>query len=226
MTVARPKVSVLLVDDDTDLLDSLEILVEASEHLDLAGRATNTAHAIGHCRRHQPDVVLADIRMPGADGLSLTRTLTGGSRRGRPRVLVTTAFPLDEYLLAALGGGASGFLAKGAPWAEIEQALVTIGQGGIAVPTALSARLVDLMLPGRPTLPALTPRELQILALVGAGDTQDEISAKLTISDSTVRAHLEHLRNKLGVRSRTELTIAAREVGLGCASTAEADAAP
>jgi DNA-binding NarL/FixJ family response regulator len=93
MTVARPKVSVLLVDDDTDLLDSLEILVEASEHLDLAGRATNTAHAIGHCRRHQPDVVLADIRMPGADGLSLTRTLTGGSRRGRPRVLVTTAFP-------------------------------------------------------------------------------------------------------------------------------------
>lgn len=94
------------------------------------------------------------------------------------------------------------------------------------MPTALSARLVDLMLPGRPTLPALTPRELQILALVGAGDTQDEISAKLTISDSTVRAHLEHLRNKLGVRSRTELTIAAREVGLGCASTAEADAAP
>jgi DNA-binding NarL/FixJ family response regulator len=164
MTVARPKVSVLLVDDDTDLLDSLEILVEASEHLDLAGRATNTAHAIGHCRRHQPDVVLADIRMPGADGLSLTRTLTGGSRRGRSRMLVTTAFPLDEYLLAALGG-ASGFLAKGAPWAEIEQALVTIGQGGIAVPTALSARLVDLMLPGRPTLAALTPRELQILAL-------------------------------------------------------------
>ena len=184
MTLANaPKVSVLLVDDDTDLLDSLEILVEASEHLDLAGRATSTAAAIEHCGRHHPDVVLADIRMPGPDGLSLTRTLTGGSRQGRPRVLVTTAFPLDEYLLAALGGGASGFLAKGAPWAEIELALVSVHQGGIALPGALSARLVDLMLPGRASLAALTQRELQILAMVGAGDTQDEISAKLTISD-------------------------------------------
>lgn len=221
MTIAKPKVSVLLVDDDTDLLDSLQILVEASEHLLLAGRASDTAHAIEHCRRRQPDVVLADIRMPGADGLNLTRTLTGGTRQGRPRVLVLTAFPLDEYLLAALGGGASGFLAKGAPWPEVEQALVTVGEGGIVLPTALSARLVDLMLPGRPTSPALTPRELEILALVGAGNTQDEISAKLTISNSTVRAHLEHLRNKLGVRSRAGLILAAREMGLGCSPTAE-----
>ncbi len=221
--MANPKVSVLLVDDDTDLLDSLQILIEASEHLDLAGRATSTAAAIEHCRRHQPDVVLADIRMPGRDGLSLTRTLTDGSRQGRPRVLVTTAFPLDEYLLAAIGGGASGFLAKVAPWAEIELALVTVYQGGIALPGALSAWLVDLMLPGRASLAVLTQREFQILALVGAGDTQDEISAKLIISDSTVRAHLEHLRNKLGVRSRAELTIAARESGLGCAPNAEAD---
>ena len=159
MTTAKPKVSVLLVDDDTDLLDSLQILVEASERLDLAGRVTNTADAIEHCRRHQPDVVLADIRMPGADGLSLTRTLTGGSRQGRPRVLVTTAFPLDEYLLAALGGGASGFLSKAAPWAEIELALVTVNQGCIALPAALSARLVELMLPGRASLAVLTPRE-------------------------------------------------------------------
>ena len=81
------------------------------------------------------------------------------------------------------------------------------------------------MLPGRASLAVLTPRELEILALVGAGGSQEEISAKLTISDSTVRAHLEHLRNKLGVHSRAELTIAAREAGLGCASTAEAGAA-
>lgn len=217
--MAEPKASVLLVDDDTDLLDSLQILVEVSGRLKLAGRATSTVEALGRCAQHRPDVVLADVRMPGADGLSLTRALTGGDRQHRPRVLVTTAFPLDEYLLGALGGGASGFVPKGAPWAEVEAALLDIHRGGIALPGPLGARLVELMLPGRAGLATLTGRELQILALVAAGDTPAAIAAEVCISEGTVRAHLEHLRNKLRVRNRTELTIAARESGLGYAPT-------
>ena len=208
------QISLLLVDDDADLLDSLALLVEASSQLSLAGRAINSAKALALSRRRRPDVVLADIRMPGHDGISLTRSLTGGNRHARPRILVTTAFPLDAYLLAALGGGASGFLAKGAPWPEIEQALVRVHRGEIVLPEAMSARLVELTLPGLPRLDSLTDRELQILALVGSGFSQADIARRFVLSESTVRAHLEHLRNKLDARSRAELALAAREAGL------------
>ncbi len=138
--MTRSAVSVLLVDDDIDLLDSLEVLVTASPRLRLAGRAASTHEALQHCQLNHPEVVLADIRMPGPDGLTLTRALTRGDRRNYPRVLVTTAFPLDEYLLAALGGGASGFLAKGAPWPDVHDALLTVADGGIALPPTLTAR--------------------------------------------------------------------------------------
>ena len=206
--------TVLLVDDDAELLDSLAVLVEASARLTLAGIAASARPALEFCSTRRPAVALVDVRMPGPDGISLTRALCGGDRNRRPRVVVTTAFPLDEYLLAALGAGASGFLPKGAPWAEVEEALVVVDRGGLALPAALSARLVDLVLPGQ-DLGTLSDRELQVLALVGSGLSTSEIAEQLVISEGTVRAHLEHLRAKLGARSRAELAAAAREAGLG-----------
>ena len=213
--MTRSAVSVLLVDDDIDVLDSLEVLVTASPRLRLAGRAASTHEALQHCQLNHPEVVLADIRMPGPDGLTLTRALTRGDRRNYPRVLVTTAFPLDEYLLAALGGGASGFLAKGAPWPDVHDALLTVADGGIALPPTLTARVIDLTLPGRANLATLTERELQVLTLVGSGHDLAAIATTLFVSEHTVRAHLEHLRAKLAVRTRADLAIAARQAGLG-----------
>lgn len=212
---AGARTSVLLVDDDVELLSSLTVLTDRSELLELVGSATDARKARAICASRRPGVVLADVRMAGTDGISLTRTLTGGERLGRPRVLVTTAFPLDEYLLAALGAGASGFLPKGVPWPELERALVTVDQGGIALPEQLSTHLVDLVLPARVDLSGLSSRELDVLALVGSGASLPLIAQALVLSEGTVRAHLEHLRTKLGAHNRVELALLARRAGLG-----------
>jgi DNA-binding NarL/FixJ family response regulator len=209
------RTAVLLVDDDVDLLHSMALLVEASFRLRLAGCAANTQDALDLCAQRHPDVVLADIRMPGRDGINLTRVLTGGDRQARPRVLVTTAFALDEYLLAALGGGASGFLPKGASWEDTEHALVRVDHGDIVLPEVMYSRLVDLILPGHAQLGSLSKREVEVLSMVGAGRTVPEIAAALVLSEGTVRIHLEHLRTKLGARSRTDLAIVAYQAGLG-----------
>lgn len=198
----------------TGLLDSLAVLIAASPRLRLVGSATTSHEAILLTRRLHPDVVLADIRMPGPDGIELTRALTAGDRRGRPRVLVTTAFPLDAYLLAALGGGAAGLLTKDAPWAQLEAALVDVHHDRIALPADLSARLVGLTLPGQAGIDKLTKRELEVLALVGDGQAPSDIAAALNLSPGTIRAHLEHLRYKLDAPDRASLALASRRAGL------------
>ncbi len=212
---------VLVVDDDADLLASLAVLFADSPRLALAGTATCTSDAIRACEQLRPDVVLADVRMPGPDGLSLTRTLTRGNRRGVPKVLVTTGFVLDEYLLGALGAGACGFIPKTAPWAEVEAALLTVHAGGLVLPAELSAHLVELVLPGRAELGDLTPRELEVLTMVSTGRCAGQIAQSLFVSESTVKAHLEHLRTKLGASNRLELALIARSAGLGYATCDE-----
>lgn len=207
-------VSVLVVDDDTDQLDSLCLLVGASPRLSLAGSATNTTEALRLLERSQVDVVLADVRMPGPDGISLTRTVTSGRRDHRPRVVVLTAFALDHYLLTALGGGASGFFPKTVPWDQLEAALIKVDRGGVALPAGLSERAVNLALPGQAGLDQLSARELQILTLIGLGHTQEQIAERLVISNNTVRAHLEHVRTKLDAHNRAQLAVAARNAGL------------
>lgn len=205
----------LLVDDDDELLSSLAVLFGSSERLELGGTATNAREALAFCRAKRPHVVLADVRMPGLNGIALTRFLTEGSRQARPRVLVTTAFAIDEYLLAALGAGASGFVPKSSPWSEFDQALVTVHEGGIALPADLSAHLVELLLPGKPDLSVLSNRELEVLTLVGTGASRSQIAEALVLSEGTVRAHLDHLRIKLGARNRVDLALVARQAGLG-----------
>ncbi len=208
----------LVVDDDTDLLGSLTLLLHESPRLALAGTATSAHDAIGACKRFHPDVVLADVRMPGLDGLSLTRALTRGDRKRVPKVLVSTGFVLDEYLVGAIGAGACGFIPKTAPWAELEAALVAAHAGSLVLPGELSTHLVELVLSGNAELADLTPRELEVLTMVGAGRDAGQIAKSLFVSEGTVRAHLEHLRVKLGASNRVELALIARRAGLGYSS--------
>lgn len=206
--------SVLLVDDDLDTLESLAVLTVASKQLLLAGCASSGRQAVERCAELKPDVVLTDVRMPGVDGLSMTRSILRGRRGGSPDVLVMTAYRQDNYLLGALGAGANGFLLKGAPWQEVERAILRIHDGELVVPADLLKRMARFLLPGSIDLSGLSPRELEVLRLVGNGASADDIAAELYISAGTVRAHLEHLRRKLHVGTRLELGLVARQAGL------------
>lgn len=213
--MSAPQPRVLFVDDDAELLATLALLAEASGRVALGGTATSAAAALAGCRSSDPDVVIADVCMPGTDGLSFTRSLLRGRPDAGPRVLVMTAFACDEYLLEALGAGARGFLPKTASWPELEDAILTVYQGGSALPAELSGRLVELLLPGRVDLGGLGEREMDVLRLVGAGSSPAEIAESLSMAEGTVRGHVEHLRKKLGVTSRAQLALRARAAGLG-----------
>ena len=212
MTAVPP--SVLLVDDDLDTLESLAVLTTASSLLHLAAVATNGREAIACSEELRPDVVVTDVRMPGVDGLSVARAILRGRRQSSPRVLVMTAYRQDDYLLGALGAGADGFLPKGTPWPELEQAILRVHAGEGVVPPDLVAGMVRLLLPGSIELSELSPRELEVLALVGEGLGSEEIATALCISEGTVRAHLEHLRRKLRAGTKLELGLVARSAGL------------
>ncbi len=212
-TVVRPRV--LFVDDDPELLGTLALLSDTSECVDLAGTASSAVSAMEVLRPVRADVIVADVRMPGTDGLSLTRSLLRGRPNDGPRVLVMTAFACDEYLLEALGAGARGFLPKTAPWPQLEQAILTVYGGGLALPAEFSDRLVQLLLPGRVDLSGLSAREMDVFRLVGAGASLDTIAGALNMAEGTARGHIEHLRKKLCVGSRAELALAARMAGLG-----------
>lgn len=208
-------ISVSVVDRDPALVRSVVALVNASPALALAGTAHTADEALSVCRDERPDVVLVDVNLPGRDGISLTSVLTGGDRWGRPRVLVTVAVAVDDHLVRALGSGASGFVSRRAPWPIVEHAIHVVHEGGIALPGDLTARIIDVLLPGTAHSGNLTEREADVLHLVGAGRSPRQIAGELVMSESTVRSHLDHLRSKLGVRTRVELALAARAAGLG-----------
>lgn len=208
-------ISVLIVDDDTETAEALGELCNTTPDLRFAGSASTTPEALRLVNELKPDVVLADVRMPGPDGIELARALGRGSRSAGPKIVMLTAFPHDDYLLAALGAGASGFLPKSAPWPEVADAVRSAQAGGAFIPPALTRRLVDLVMSPSGDAPRLTKRESEVLAAVGAGQTNEQIAKACYMSVGTVRTHLEHLRLKLGLASRVELALAARRLGLG-----------
>jgi len=213
MTARLP--TVIFVDDDARLLAQYALLAQGSDRLRLAGTASCAAEALLACANSCPDVVVVDVRMPGTDGLSLTRTLLREQRRPQcPKILVLTAFACDEYLLEALGAGARGFLPKSCSWPEVEDGVQALAAGRVALPPALSARLIELVLPGKVDLSSLSSRELEVLRLLGSGASVRDVAARLYIAEATARTHVERLRRKLGVSSRTQLALAARAAGL------------
>ncbi|WP_020388037.1 response regulator [Kribbella catacumbae] len=211
-------VRVLVVDDQAVVRAGFAAIVDAEQDLVVVGQAGDGAEAVSLAAELEPDVVLMDIRMPGLDGLSATRLLTGLSER--PRVLVLTTFDLNEYVYEALRSGASGFLLKDARPEDLLTAIRVIAAGEGMLAPAVTRRLIQAFAKGAPAvgtsevLDKLTPRELEVLTLIAAGLTNAEIGGKLGVAVGTVKTHVNALLTKIGARDRVQATIIAYDLGL------------
>ncbi len=211
----------MVVDDQPVVRAGFAAIIDAEPDLAVVGQAADGAAAISLATEVRPDVVLMDVRMPGMDGLTATRLLTGS---GEPvRVLVLTTFDLDEYVFEALRCGASGFLLKDARPADLIEAIRVVAAGdGMLAPT-VTRRLIEVFATGNvaPAAPAgpsmldsLTPRELDVLLLLTRGMSNAEIGRDLGVATGTVKAHVNAVLGKLGVRDRVQATILAYDMGL------------
>jgi DNA-binding NarL/FixJ family response regulator len=216
-------IRVLLVDDQPLLRTGFRMILEAEGDLAVVGEAGDGLQAIDQVRALQPDVVLMDIRMPRMDGVEATRQITGPGKDGPAKVLVLTTFDLDEYVVEALRAGASGFLLKDAPAAELVQAIRVVAAGDAIVAPSVTRRLLDRFAARLPsayeqTKPArldrLTERELEVLRLIAKGMSNAEIAAKLVVSETTVKTHVGNVLTKLGLRDRVQAVVLAYETGL------------
>ncbi|MFC7528379.1 response regulator [Actinoplanes sp. GCM10030250] len=213
-------VRVLLVDDQPLLRQSLAMIIENEPDLTVVGQAGDGADAVVRARATRPDVILMDVRMPGLDGLEATRRICADPVLSGARVLVLSMFELDEYVYAALHAGASGFLLKDARPEELLDAVRRTHRGeSLFAPSILTRLVAHYVAEPRRERPAapprgLTPREVEVLALIGNGLSNDEIAAALVISIKTVKTHITHLLAKLAARDRAQLVIAAFNAGL------------
>jgi DNA-binding NarL/FixJ family response regulator len=194
------------------------MILRAEEGIEVAGEAADGVEAVSVTRELRPDVVLMDVRMPRVDGIEATRQITAMPEP--PRVLVLTTFDLDEYVFAALRAGASGFMLKDAPEAQLLAAIRIVADGGSLFAPAVTRRLVErfasLEEPSAPppALDTLTAREAEVLRLLARGRSNAEIAAELVVSEHTVKTHVAHILSKLGLRDRIQAVILAYESGL------------
>jgi DNA-binding NarL/FixJ family response regulator len=214
-------IRVLVADDQALVRGSFRLLVDTAPDLTSVGEAATGAEAVELARREQPDIVLMDIRMPGLDGIEATRQLTAAPETAAVRVLILTTFDLDEYVFAALRAGASGFLLKDTPPAELLAAIRVVAAGDALLAPGVTRRLIAEFIrrpePQRrpaPARPEITEREREVLTLIGLGLSNTEITAQLHVSLSTAKTHVGRLLMKLGARDRAQLVIAAYDHGL------------
>jgi DNA-binding NarL/FixJ family response regulator len=209
-------IGVLIVDDQAMMRAGLRLMLEVEPDLEVVGEAGDGHAALEAARRTSPQVVLMDVRMPRMDGIEATRRLTAPS--DPPRVLVLTTFDLDEYAYQALRAGASGFLLKDAGREQLVHALRVIAAGESLLDSAITARLIErfvLRPPGMSDrLAALSARELEVMRLVARGLSNAEIAAQLAIGQATVKTHVTRILQKLTLRDRVQIVVAAYETGL------------
>ncbi len=208
----------ILVADDQQLVRSgFRMILGADPELEVVGEAGDGVEAVARARDLQPDVVLMDVRMPRVDGIEATRQLS--AREDAPRVLMLTTFDLDEYVFAALRAGASGFLLKDAPEAQLLAAIRIVADGGSLFAPTVTRRLIERFADlgeqqAPPDLDGLTARELEVLGLLARGRSNAEIAAELVVSEHTVKTHVARVLGKLGLRDRIQAVILAYESGL------------
>lgn len=210
-------IRVLVADDQALIRRSLALMLAAESDIDVVGQAADGGEALHLTRQERPDVVLMDIRMPGLDGLAATEAISADPELARVRVCVLTMFELDEYVFRALRAGASGFLLKDTEPDELAATVRRIHAGEQALSPSVLRRVVAQALdrPAAPSPPpTLTPREVEVLTLIGEGLNNAEIEQRLYISKGTLKSHISHLLTKLDARDRPQLIITAWESGL------------
>ncbi len=209
-------IRVLVVDDDVPTRVGLRAILEADEDIVVVEESADADDACAKSRALQPDIVLMDVQLGGTDGITATERILG-ERDGAPRVIVLTTFELDEYAYRSMRAGASGFLLKRTRAEDIVNAVRIVADGS-ALPFPTMARgLIDhyTTTTRRPSAADyLTERECEVLVLIARGLSNQEIGERLTIRLDTVKTHVKHVFNKLGVRDRAQAVIVAYESGL------------
>jgi DNA-binding NarL/FixJ family response regulator len=217
-------VRVLLVDDQALLRSGFRMVLEEQDDIEVVGEAADGDEAVAQAAALSPDVVLMDVRMPGSDGIDATRRIV--EQLPSVRVLILTTFDLDEYAFTALRFGASGFLLKDVRPAELAGAIRCVAEGDAVVAPSVTRRLLNAyahrlpdLRPGRDPgqdqgLALLTEREIGILTEVAAGLSNQEIAAKLSLAEATVKTHLGRILAKLALRDRVQAVVYAYQTGL------------
>lgn len=215
-------IRVLLADDHAAIRAGLRMLLATAGDIEVVGEAADGATAVANARALRPDVVLMDVRMPGTDGVTATRQVV---EEGLADVLVLTTFDLDEYVFGALRAGAAGFLLKSAEANDLVDAVRHVAAGdGVVAPEVTRRVLAELAGASDRATPAatseaslptdLTPRERDVLAALGQGLSNADIAQQLVISEATTKTHVSRVLAKLGVASRVQAAIVAREAGI------------
>ena len=223
-------VRLVLADDQALLRKGFRMILEAEDDIEIVGEAADGSDAVRLVELYRPDVVLMDVRMPVLDGIEATRAITASDGDGATRVLILTTFDLDEYAFSALRAGASGFLLKDVPPAELVSAIRTVARGDAVVSPRVTRRLLeeyadklpDLAAGGaagagggeHPAIANLTEREREVLLAVADGLSNAEIAERLYVSEATVKSHVGRLLSKLGLRDRVQAVVFAFQSGL------------
>jgi DNA-binding NarL/FixJ family response regulator len=213
-------IRVLVVDDDELVRSGFRMILEAQDDIEVVGEAADGADAVAMTMTLAPHVVLMDVSMAGVDGIEATRQLVANTSSAS-RILMVTTFDLDRHVYDAFRAGASGFLLKNVPAAQLIGAVRCVARGDMLLSPSITRRLIETFThrpapaSGRPSqLAALTERELQVLAAVGRGRSNVEIAQELFLSEATIRTHINHVLSKLQLRDRVQAVVLAYETGL------------
>jgi len=214
-------IRVVLADDQALVRAGFRVLLDAEDDVEVVGEAADGESAVAMVAGTRPDVVLMDIRMPGVDGLEATRRIADDTALAGVKVLILTTFEVDEYVFEALRAGASGFLVKDTEPVELLRAVRVVAAGEALLSPGVTRRLIaefvsrpDGKVVSPSSLPLLTDREREVVALVAAGLSNEEIAEELFVSPATSRTHVSRAMIKLNARDRAQLVVLAYESGL------------
>lgn len=222
MSEQAGEIRVVLADDQQLVRAGLAMVIGAQSDMRVVGEAGSGAEAVALVARTPCDVVLMDVRMTGMDGLEATRRIVAATEGAEdaPRIVMLTTYDLDEYLLTAIRAGASGFLLKNAPPADLLAAIRTVHSGDAVIAPSATRRLLGHVASAPapnlddPRIAGLSEREREVLELIARGASNAEISAHLFLSETTVKTHVRHILAKLRVRDRVQAVVLAYETGL------------